>query len=345
MQLLDRYLTAIKFWLPKAQRDDIISELAANLQAEIDDRVSELGRPLTNDEVAILLNQHGSPILVASRYRFESRTVTFGRQIIGPILFPFYWVALKITLVLLILQAILPVVLFHTDGPVFADLGHAVVRFFRFSLPVLLLVTVAFALLDYALRKFRLIEKWSGDWDSRKLPSSERQEKQVRRSSSVAGIILQSIIVIWWWNHGNVPAVVITNAGAQVHLAPVFGTLYVPILIIFVINLVQHCVNLIEPNWRWLPSLTGFVTSVAALVILYPLLYTSPLISIFDRNGVPISMSEAAEIQKVLWVAMVSLWIGIAVAAAIFAWSLARLPWKTIPPPVASARSNGMVSL
>ena len=40
MQLLDRYLTAIKFWLPKAQRDDIAAELGANLQAEIDDRAA-----------------------------------------------------------------------------------------------------------------------------------------------------------------------------------------------------------------------------------------------------------------------------------------------------------------
>ena len=32
MQLLDRYLTAVKFWLPKKQRDDIAAELGANLK-------------------------------------------------------------------------------------------------------------------------------------------------------------------------------------------------------------------------------------------------------------------------------------------------------------------------
>ena len=98
MQLLDRYLTAIKFWLPSRQREDIAAELAANLQSEIDDRAAELGRPLNDDELAALLKQHGSPILVASRYQQEHRTVTFGRQLIGPILFPFYWTAIKVTL-------------------------------------------------------------------------------------------------------------------------------------------------------------------------------------------------------------------------------------------------------
>ena len=69
MQLLDRYLTAVKFWLPQKHREDIADELTANLQSEIDDRAAELGRPLNDDEVAALLKQHGSPILVASRYQ------------------------------------------------------------------------------------------------------------------------------------------------------------------------------------------------------------------------------------------------------------------------------------
>jgi len=42
MQLFDRYLTAVKFWLPKRQRDDITAELPANLQAEIEDRSSSI---------------------------------------------------------------------------------------------------------------------------------------------------------------------------------------------------------------------------------------------------------------------------------------------------------------
>ena len=64
--LLDRYLTAIKFWLPKKQREDIAAELAANLQSEIEDTA--------------LLQQHGSPMLVASRSLGSSSTpsLSFG---------------------------------------------------------------------------------------------------------------------------------------------------------------------------------------------------------------------------------------------------------------------------
>ena len=130
MQLLDRYLTAVKFWLPQKQREDIAAELAANLQSEIEDRAAELGRPLGDDEVAALLKQQGTPILVASRYQQEHRTVTFGRQLIGPIVFPFYCTAIKVTLVLLLIPGIVPAVVLgtRTHGQPFAQFGHGVLR-------------------------------------------------------------------------------------------------------------------------------------------------------------------------------------------------------------------------
>lgn len=342
MELLARYLTAVKFWLPKKQRDDIAAELAANLQAEIDDRAADLGRSLTDDEVAALLKQHGSPMVVASQYQQERRTVTFGRQLIGPVVFPFYWIGLKVTLVLLLITGVIPIFLFETHGPPLAGLGYALVRIVRLALPVLLFMTLLFALIDFCLRKFHLLEKWRAEWDPRKLPPGDHQAKQVRRSSSIAGIIIQSIFIIWWWNHGSIPFGVVTNAGAHVYFAPVLATLYLPILIIMFINLAQHWINLAEPNWRWLPPLTGLISCVIGLIILFPLLHTSPFISIFDRNGIAVSAHEAAEIQKLLSWGTINLWIGIMIVGAFYAWRLARIAWQTMPPPAASPRQNGM---
>src|SRR5450432_3689467 len=36
-------------------------------------------------------------------------------------------------------------------------------------------------------------------------------------------------------------------------------------------------INFVRPDWRWLPPATGMLTSLVALIILYPLLSTSPL--------------------------------------------------------------------
>src|SRR6476661_6190731 len=108
--ILDRYLTAVKFWLPKSQRDDIDAEIAA------------------------ILKQHGPPILVASRYRGEQRTVSFGCQLIGPVVFPFYWIALKVSLILLLVPGIISTIFLHGDGRSFAEFLRALGNVGRLAL-------------------------------------------------------------------------------------------------------------------------------------------------------------------------------------------------------------------
>src|SRR6266853_3382248 len=98
MQIVDRYLKSVKTCLPAAQADDIVKELSENIFSQIEDKESELNRSLTEVEVEGILKQHGHPLLVASRYRQEQRSVSFGRQIIGPALFPFYIRVLKFNL-------------------------------------------------------------------------------------------------------------------------------------------------------------------------------------------------------------------------------------------------------
>ena len=89
MELLDRYLQAVRFFLPRGQHDDIIRELEENLVSQMEDREEELGRPLTNEERAEILRRHGHPMLVAGRYYSK-------RFLIGPAFFPIYIFALKL---------------------------------------------------------------------------------------------------------------------------------------------------------------------------------------------------------------------------------------------------------
>ncbi|MBA2286372.1 MAG: hypothetical protein H0W02_12895, partial [Ktedonobacteraceae bacterium] len=54
-------MRAVKTYLPRAQQDDIVKELSANLYAQMEDREAELGRHLTEAEDEELLKQHGHP--------------------------------------------------------------------------------------------------------------------------------------------------------------------------------------------------------------------------------------------------------------------------------------------
>ena len=99
MDLIERYLQAVKFWLPKNQQDDITAELSEDLRAQIEERESKLGRKLNEMEVESLLRQRGSPIMVANGYLPQ-------RQLIGPLLFPIYTFVLKVVTLCILIPAV-----------------------------------------------------------------------------------------------------------------------------------------------------------------------------------------------------------------------------------------------
>src|SRR5215472_1628876 len=90
METVDRYLKAVAKALPESQREDIIRELSEDIRSEMEDKQDELGRPLTEAEQKALLKQRGNPLLLAGRYHQDNRRVAFGRELIGPVLYPFY---------------------------------------------------------------------------------------------------------------------------------------------------------------------------------------------------------------------------------------------------------------
>src|SRR6516164_9401632 len=91
MELLDRYLQAVKKHLPWQRQDDIIAELRANLESQLEEREAELGRPLTGPEAEAWIKQLGPPMQMAARYQPQ-------QYLIGPAVFPIYWFVLRTAL-------------------------------------------------------------------------------------------------------------------------------------------------------------------------------------------------------------------------------------------------------
>lgn len=92
MDILDRYLQSVKRHLPGQRQDDILAELRANLEAQVEEREGELGRPLSPAEAEAWIKQLGSPLQMAARYLPQ-------QSLIGPGLFPIYWYVLRLVLV------------------------------------------------------------------------------------------------------------------------------------------------------------------------------------------------------------------------------------------------------
>src|SRR6516225_5362139 len=164
MDLVDRYLQAVKALLPRAQQADIVRELSENILSQLEDKEAELGRPLNESEQATVLKQHGHPLLVASRYR--SAPV---QHLIGPAVFPFYWFVLKILLWIALAICTLNGIALLASGEPIRQLLLGLGAFAHVALPVFGWVTLLFAELDFVEAKLHLLQKLSQEWDPRTL--------------------------------------------------------------------------------------------------------------------------------------------------------------------------------
>ena len=89
MELVDRYLQAVRFWLPREQQEDVARELSDDILSQIEEEERARGRLLTPDEVEAVLTRRVRPFVVANSYLPQ-------RQLIGPLLFPMYTFVLKL---------------------------------------------------------------------------------------------------------------------------------------------------------------------------------------------------------------------------------------------------------
>ena len=119
MDLIEEYLKAVAALLPKAQRDDIAAELRDTILSRKEEREAGLGRPLTPDETEALLREIGHPVVVAARYGEGPQ------HVVGPMLYPYWLLAVKVVLVI---QAILAAVVFVTSGLAYGDVGYGFVH-------------------------------------------------------------------------------------------------------------------------------------------------------------------------------------------------------------------------
>ncbi len=248
MQLLDRYLQEVKRYLPAAQRDDILKELSANILEEMDEREAALSRPLTEDEQIAILQQQGSPLVVASRYRHDQRSFTFGRVIIGPTLFPLYSkiLALNLTLTVVIASIVMTTLGMHVGFS--ALLWPALLQFAT--------ITTIFAAIEQSQDKFHILDRWN----PRALPPV-RDPLKISRANTFFEMFCSLIFVLCWIHvPGATYAVAYLFVGPLVRYlqpatvdpllySPAWQIFYLPILILVLLGIAQHGLNFAFPRW------------------------------------------------------------------------------------------------
>ena len=276
METVDRYLKAVAKALPEAQREDIIRELSEDIRSEVEDKQSELGRPLTEAEQQELLKHRGNPLLLAARYHQDDRRVAFGRQLIGPVLYPFYIKVLSFNLGLT----------FVVIGTIFLALGMSGQRvgfndIFSTCLLQLFIqlsvVTLIFSLIEKHLTKHP--DRWNlsgkcggvqldiGKGRNVSLPIEGRQ--QISRFESVSIIIASAVALVWMTEVQNYPFLILGPAATFLKLAPIWYQVYFPIVLLTVFEIVRATINLVRPDWTLFRAVYSLFVHCGGLAVVY----------------------------------------------------------------------------
>jgi hypothetical protein len=263
MELLDDYLKHVKSYLPAKQRDDIVAELSANIRSQMDDSAAELGRPLTESEQAAILLGHGSPIVVAGRYRVDHRGVAFGPELIGPELFPHYLKTLSLICGITLLPFLVGAVATGSLATISAILFPMSIQF--------AVVTLVFALLNISERTY---QRW---------PAPAAYLRPIPRWQSSAGLAVWTCCILWLLLVPRFPYLIFGPAAANVTLAPGWQPFYAAILTLLLAGLIQRSVNLIHPDWTLVLPATRLAVNGLGVATLYFFRHTD-LVAAMDRT-------------------------------------------------------------
>jgi len=321
MEPLERYLNNLSKLLPAAQRDDIIRELREDIQSEIEDKREELGRVLTEQEQIDLLNRRGNPLKVAAAYRQDHRTLAFGRQWIGPVLFPFYIRVLTFNLSLTFFILTVIFAALYIGG----QTVHVGDVFSNFLLQIFLqftAVTVIFSLIE------RHLNKHPNHWTTQQARARanqrvEKKTREVSRLESVYIIVASAVALIWMqavWSH---LFLIFGPAASFLRLAPVWHQIYWPTIAIVIASMLRATINLLRPDWIRFRAAAGVLFEAAGLALVYVLISAQRYVVLAGEATAQASNKEHM-LQVVNQWTYYALWAAAAIAVAQTIGSLIR---------------------
>ncbi|MEK6753743.1 MAG: hypothetical protein AABZ00_15915 [Chloroflexota bacterium] len=189
MNLIDRYVTEVGKNLPLLKgREDIEKELRSTLEDMLEDRAAQTGRVRDEAMEIELLKEYGSPQKVAATYNPQP-------YLIGPRLFPFFLMVLKIVIpivvtVLLVLAGIRAATETPFMGADFVNIvGSGLGEALSAAIAAFGNIALVFAILERVLPDAQIDNlKTEEDWDPASL-AKEPDPDSVKRGELIAEIV------------------------------------------------------------------------------------------------------------------------------------------------------------
>jgi len=285
MDLVNRYMQAVRFWLPDSEKKDITAELEEDIRSQIEANEAERGRPLNQAELEAILKIWGPPLIVAQRYLPQ-------RYLIGPTLFPVYTLVLKLSLLFWAGPWLLIWLAFVVFDPSYREvntISRALQSLWMAVVGGFALITACFALLQRHQASSRFLEKWN----PRKLPAVIDPDK-ISRCNSIAELVFNALLAFWWVDALRLPPL---TPGGVLALAPIWHELFWPILLFLTAVTALGAMNSIWPWWTRARAGFRLAIDLLGLAVIAILLSAGPLVII------SISKLTPEQVQKIhTWV-------------------------------------------
>lgn len=130
MKLIDRYMSAVAFYLPESRCDEITRELRSNILDKLESLAEQQGHEVTEADVSVVLKELGHPQQVANSFLPPQQLVTAE-------LFPFYKQVLSYGIIFML---VLELIKF---GVIFLGSGHLAVAALLFGFVIKTLLMFA----------------------------------------------------------------------------------------------------------------------------------------------------------------------------------------------------------
>jgi len=298
MDLIERYLQAVQFWLPSKQKSDIIAELSEDLHAQIEEKEAGLGRKLTDAEVEAILRQRGRPVLVANGFFPQE-------YLIGPVLFPIYLYVVKAVLLGYVAPwALVWVGLMiyspgyraqHLTHSWLAAVASAWSAWWGTAFLAVGTVTLIFAILERVQAKKHFLE----DWDPRKLPAV-RNPNLITRASASFELIVNAMCVVVWASNMYAPVAMISDV--RISVSPLWQWFFWLFLLVSLVNTALAGVNLMRPYWTVQRAIIRLLSDAAGSALFCWLLKANILTGFALAN---VSHERTIEITNII-----NMWVG-----------------------------------
>ena len=194
MEIINRYTHEVGVLLPSKKRADIEAEIKSTLEDMLEERFSS-NPDQDKDEVALdLLKEYGSPAKVAASYKVDP-------YLIGPGMFPFFWMVIKIVGIVLTVMAVLGFsfrlgMAGLNPENIISQLGTSLAEYWSGITTALGITVLIFAILERVLpHPIKLKGKDKKEWDPAQL-TKITGPKEVRTSSEIEGIIFNVIALV-----------------------------------------------------------------------------------------------------------------------------------------------------